>query len=147
MIWKSSSSNLLILQLFKRSGIRGLYTGFQLHALRDTLGTGLYFSFYDTSRHFLRTTAQPIPDWFAPFVCGSTAGIASWAIICERRILKCGITAHSPLRTDPIDLVKAKVQRNALALLPAESSWSIFRRLSAGGVTKLYRGLGISATR
>lgn len=51
------------------------------------------------------------------------------------------------LPTDPVDLVKAKVQRNALASAPYESPWSIYRRLSRGGFTKLYRGLGVSATR
>lgn len=46
----------------------------------------------------------------------------------------------------PVDLVKAKVQRNALADVAYERPWHIFQRLSAGGVPKLYRGLGVSAT-
>lgn len=57
-----------------------------------------------------------------------TAGVSSWAAIY------------------PVDLVKAKVQRNALADVAYERPWSIFQRLSAGGVPKLYRGLGVSAT-
>lgn len=57
------------------------------------------------------------------------AGVSSWALIY------------------PIDLVKAKVQRNALADAPYERPLDVFRRLSAGGLPKLYRGLGISAVR
>lgn len=49
--------------------------------------------------------------------------------------------------TDPLDLVKTKVQRNALAGSPYETPLHIFRRLSANGFTRLYRGLGVSATR
>lgn len=95
-----------------------------------TQGTGLYFSFYDSARYFMaRNPDLPIPHFVTTFGCGSFAGICSWACIY------------------PLDLVKAKVQRNALAELPYEKPWQIFRRLSDGGVTKLYRGLGVSATR
>lgn len=70
-----------------------------------------------------------IPRFVSTFICGSGAGILSWVVIY------------------PLDLAKANLQRNALALAPYESPWHIFRRLADGGVTKLYRGLGVSAIR
>ncbi|GAA6008961.1 hypothetical protein JCM10207_004041 [Rhodosporidiobolus poonsookiae] len=120
------------MDLYRQGGFFGLYTGFRLHALRDTLGTGWYFGMYDTAQRLIAQnpdTFSSVPTWLSTFVCGSVAGVSSWAAIY------------------PIDLVKAKVQRNALAEAPYEKPWHIFRRLSAGGITKLYRGLGISAFR
>ncbi|GAA5968284.1 hypothetical protein JCM11641_003797 [Rhodosporidiobolus odoratus] len=120
------------LDLYRQGGFLGLYTGFRLHALRDTLGTGWYFGCYDSAQHYISRnpdTFSGVPGWLSTFVCGSVAGVSSWFAIY------------------PIDLVKAKLQRNALALAPYERPWSIFRRLSAGGYTRLYRGLGISAFR
>ncbi|SCV69090.1 BQ2448_2110 [Microbotryum intermedium] len=118
------------LDLYRTGGLRSLYTGFPLHAARDTIGTGFYFCFYDTARHlFVDNPSTPVPHVISTFACGSTAGILSWAVIY------------------PIDLIKSKTQRNALAGSAYESPMNIFRRLSAGGVTKLYRGLGVSAFR
>ncbi|GAA5862248.1 hypothetical protein JCM3774_004837 [Rhodotorula dairenensis] len=121
------------LDLYRRGGVRGLYTGFRLHALRDTLGTGLYFGMYDSAQHIIHRTRpdlfENVPTAVTTFLSGSVAGVSSWALIY------------------PIDLVKAKVQRNALAETAYERPLDIFKRLSAGGVTKLYRGLGISAVR
>lgn len=110
-----------------------LYTGFRLHAIRDTLGTGLYFCFYDSARYALDPSSNILPftapKYVSTFVCGSGAGMASWLLIY------------------PLDLVKSKVQRNALAESPYERPWSIFKRVSGRGITKLYRGLGVSAVR
>ncbi|GJN88548.1 hypothetical protein Rhopal_001514-T1 [Rhodotorula paludigena] len=120
------------LDLYRQGGFLGLYTGFRLHALRDTLGTGMYFGMYDTAQHIIQSNPdvfQHVPTTLSTFVCGSVAGVTSWAAIY------------------PADLVKAKVQRNALADVAYERPWSIFRRLSAGGIARLYRGLGVSATR
>ncbi|BGP30095.1 hypothetical protein JCM10296v2_001847 [Rhodotorula toruloides] len=120
------------LDLYRADGILGLYTGFRLHALRDTLGTGLYFGMYDSAQHVIRNNPdvfENVPTTLSTFICGSVAGVSSWAAIY------------------PVDLVKAHTQRNALADLAYESPVSIFKRLSAGGVTKLYRGLGVSAGR
>ncbi|KAJ3922351.1 hypothetical protein F5877DRAFT_64186 [Lentinula edodes] len=77
--------------IFRTSGIAGLYTGFRLHFTRDTTGTMLYFLEYDGMRYLLgrqRSGEQgpipaglPIPVSLAPFVCGSFAGVTSWALI------------------------------------------------------------------
>lgn len=59
--------------------------------VRDTAGTALYFFEYDALRHLLgrqRSGEQgPTPPWLPipvsliPFVCGSFAGVTSWALI------------------------------------------------------------------
>ncbi|KAJ6012853.1 hypothetical protein N7522_003208 [Penicillium canescens] len=48
-----------IQQIVKRHGVRGLYTGFRLHAMRDTIGTGMYFAIYDT----VKQTAERQLGW------------------------------------------------------------------------------------
>lgn len=58
--------------------------------LRDTLGTGLYFGFYDTIRSLVGRYSKKdskggpslfgIPSPIVSFLSGSTAGIASWLI-------------------------------------------------------------------
>lgn len=84
------------------AGYRGLYTGWRLHFVRDTLGTALYFAEYDVMRHLLGrkrdgTSSREgdglvqgdVPDWargwlpkgMIPFLCGSLAGVTSWALI------------------------------------------------------------------
>lgn len=91
-------------EIVRNNGVKGLYTGFHLHfrtkflpdfsgtetnihLVRDTLGTSLYFLEYDGMRHLLgRTRAGeqgPTPSWLpihtslVPFVCGSFAGVYS----------------------------------------------------------------------
>lgn len=83
-----------------KSGPLGLWTGFRLHFVRDTMGTALYFAEYDVMRHWLGRKGGggmsgvsgeqgELPDWargwlpvqLVPFLCGSLAGVTSWALI------------------------------------------------------------------
>jgi len=136
--------------IFRTSGIGGLYTGFRLHLTRDTTGTMLYFLEYDGMRYLLgreRSGEQgTIPSWLpihislVPFVCGSFAGVTSWALIY------------------PLDVVKTKVQQRALAGEKYRGPLETFHRLIRGpdpnhpkpflaGVARIYQGLGVSAVR
>ncbi|KAJ7632728.1 mitochondrial carrier domain-containing protein [Roridomyces roridus] len=139
--------------IFKTNGIRGLYTGFRLHFMRDTLGTALYFFEYDGMRHLLgrqRNGEQgPTPAWLwwlpihpslVPFVCGSFSGVTSWALIY------------------PLDVVKTKIQQRALAGERYRGMMETLHRLIRGpdpaapkpilaGIARIYRGLGVSALR
>lgn len=103
-----------------------------LAAIPQQLGTSLYFTSYDTLRFLLdeKRSNIGIPPTLIPFFCGSTCGIASWFLVY------------------PIDLVKTRVQRDALSgVQDRESAISIFRRLKSKGIARLYKGLGISAGR
>ncbi|KAF8557295.1 hypothetical protein OG21DRAFT_1601750 [Imleria badia] len=136
--------------IFRTNGLSGLYIGFRLHFVRDTAGTALYFFEYDALRHLLgrqRSGEQgPTPPWLPipvsliPFVCGSFAGVTSWALIY------------------PLDVVKTKIQQRALSGLPSRGVWVTLRRLVRGpdskdpkpvlaGIARIYQGLGVSAVR
>jgi len=117
--------------IYKENGLRGLYFGFWLHTLRDTLGTSLYFTSYDSFRYLLDTPRfAGVQSGLAPFLCGSTCGILSWFLVY------------------PIDLVKTRIQRDALSgVKDREGAMVVFNRLRAKGLARLYRGLGVSAGR
>ncbi|KAI0780691.1 mitochondrial carrier [Trametes elegans] len=139
-----------IRDIFRTNGALGLYTGFRLHFVRDTTGTALYFFEYDGFRYLMGRDASgeqgdtppwlPIPVSLVPFVCGSLAGVTSWALIY------------------PLDVVKTKVQQRALAGEKRRGVLETFHRLIRGpdpnapkpifvGLARLYRGLGVSALR
>lgn len=67
----------------------------------------------------------PTPPWLPihasliPFVCGSLAGVSSWALIY------------------PLDVVKTKIQQRALAGAPSRTVRETFHRLIRGKMTTL----------
>jgi solute carrier family 25 carnitine/acylcarnitine transporter 20/29 len=78
--------------IHSRYGPKGLWSGFKLHMLRDTLGTTLYFAEYDALRFVLgrdpKTGLQgKVPEWArhlgiregtVAFAAGAFAGVTSW---------------------------------------------------------------------
>ncbi|CDO72935.1 hypothetical protein BN946_scf185002.g120 [Trametes cinnabarina] len=147
---KAPSTMEAVRDIFRTNGILGLYTGFRLHFVRDTMGTALYFFEYDGFRYIMGRNASgaqgdtppwlPIPVSLVPFMCGSLAGVSSWALIY------------------PLDVVKTKVQQRALAGEKRRGVMETFHRLIRGpdpnapkpillGLARLYRGLGVSALR
>ncbi|PWN52108.1 mitochondrial carrier [Violaceomyces palustris] len=152
--------------LKNHGGPKGFYMGFPLHMMRDTMGTALYFGFYDSIRSIVskystgdRKTGPQLfglPGPVVSFLSGSSAGIASWLIVY------------------PVDLIKTKVQRDALAGNPRLfTGWQVFLHMIKERPTesaadrgdgqevgirrgkdtvlrrflRLYRGLGVSALR
>lgn len=97
--------------IVSKMGILGLWTGFRLHFVRDSLGTALYFAEYDVMRFWLgrrndasgkdnfgtAATSTELPDWakgrlspkMVPFLCGSLAGVTSWALIYPVDVSSC----------------------------------------------------------
>ncbi|KAL9070325.1 MAG: hypothetical protein Q9157_005854 [Trypethelium eluteriae] len=85
------------MNLVKQRGPKGLYHGFQLHLLRDTTGTAIYFMSYESCKQLLanaRGNSPTAPGAVA--LAGGFCGIASWACIY------------------PLDVAKTKYQRNCL---------------------------------
>ncbi|KAH8907321.1 integral membrane ornithine transporter of mitochondria [Coniochaeta sp. PMI_546] len=114
--------------IVKHRGLTGLYTGFKLHLMRDTLGTGIYFMTYESGKQLLTTFggdgAHSNP--LAVLVAGGLCGIVSWALIY------------------PIDSAKSIYQRNSLMHSKGQKvppvKIQFFRR-------QMYRGLGVSMGR
>ncbi|PYH97592.1 mitochondrial carrier [Aspergillus ellipticus CBS 707.79] len=68
-----------IRQIIQRYGFRGLYTGFHLHAMRDTLGSGLYFTVYETVKQVAAKELGPDKSPFgAPMIAGAICSTVPW---------------------------------------------------------------------
>lgn len=147
---KPPSNFQAVADIVRVAGVRGLYSGFPLHFLRDSAGTALYFWEYDTLRFLLGRSPSgeqgptpawlPIPASLVPFACGSFSGVTSWALIY------------------PVDVVKTKVQQRALSGQRRRSLTETCMRMIRGpdpsnprsvlhGLGRLYRGLSVSALR
>lgn len=115
--------------IVKHRGIGGLYSGFNLHLLRDTLGTAIYFMTYESSKQLLTTyqgNASPTNP-LSVVLAGGICGVASWALIY------------------PIDSAKSIYQRNCLTHVKGENARpppkiQFFNK-------RMYRGLGVSMGR
>ncbi|KAH3685732.1 hypothetical protein WICPIJ_003281 [Wickerhamomyces pijperi] len=87
-------------------GIRGLYSGFRYHFIRDSVGFGLYFSIYETCKilingfstkdGMLYGTNIPINGISIP-IAGGISAVASWVLVF------------------PIDTVKSLYQRDVVS--------------------------------
>ncbi|KAF4435973.1 hypothetical protein F53441_13359 [Fusarium austroafricanum] len=115
--------------IIKHRGIFGLYTGLNLHLLRDTLGTAIYFMVYESGKQIGNTLAgdHPNSNKVAVVAAGGMCGLVSWAMIY------------------PIDSAKSIYQRNSLLYSKGEKvepapKIEFFKR-------HMYRGLGVSMSR
>ncbi|KAI9785768.1 MAG: hypothetical protein M1839_008785 [Geoglossum umbratile] len=113
--------------IVKHRGVMGLYSGFHLHLLRDTIGTAVYFMTYESGKQMLATYGGSSPTSpLAVVTAGGLCGIVSWACIY------------------PIDSAKSIYQRNCLTHsksrpIPTPKIQFFSRRM--------YRGLGVSMGR
>jgi Mitochondrial carrier protein len=70
-------------QIVQRRGILGLYTGFQLHLLRDVIGSGIYFGVYESTKQTMTayTGAEKPNTMTAIAISGWICGIFSWVVV------------------------------------------------------------------
>ncbi|KAI9753314.1 MAG: hypothetical protein M1815_006251 [Lichina confinis] len=112
--------------IVRHKGVVGLYAGFHLHLLRDTLGTALYFMTYESCKQVTASTIKSQSSPVAPVVAGALCGLVSWACIY------------------PIDSAKSIYQRNCLTHRRSTNvktpKIQFFNRA-------MYRGLGVSMGR
>ncbi|SMY29325.1 unnamed protein product [Zymoseptoria tritici ST99CH_1A5] len=124
---KTPGSLVLFSQQLKTGGYGRAYAGFQLHLARDILGTGVYFSTYETVKQTLNNfPGAGLNGGFAVPIAGGLCGMTSWAVII------------------PIDTAKTTYQKARLAVAKGVHvpmpHLHYFKRAS-------YRGLGVSCMR
>ncbi|KAI8060348.1 mitochondrial carrier domain-containing protein [Gongronella butleri] len=126
----STSSWASAKDIVKKKGILALYNGFGLHFLRDSLGTGMYFGGYETTKYLLTKkgqTAGPLTQ----FIAGGVCGILCWLIVF------------------PIDLVKTLKQKEVLATQNQYNSayQCVQEIVRHRGVRGLYSGISVTLIR
>ncbi|KAG0055199.1 hypothetical protein BGZ83_009376 [Gryganskiella cystojenkinii] len=144
--WKTAKA------IVQKKGWTGLYSGVNLHVARDMLGTGIYFSSYETIKRLMSETIEHIHDHRNPvsvpssvsqppqlkgpgpmvhFFAGGLCGVFSWLVVF------------------PIDLVKSVIQKEVLSSSPRYASALDCARDIVGreGVRGLYRGLSVTCYR
>ncbi|KAK4549633.1 hypothetical protein LTR36_004934 [Oleoguttula mirabilis] len=113
-------------RLVRDRGFQGLYSGYRLHLLRDTIGTAIYFTTYESAKQLMANARGRSPTSpYAVVVAGGLCGILTSALIY------------------PIDVAKTLYQK---ALLSAGSGYAARPRISFTAAGS-YRGLGVSVLR
>ena len=69
-------------RLVRDRGLMGLYAGYRLHLLRDTIGTAIYFTTYESAKQLLANARGKSPTSpYAVMFAGGLCGIVSWACV------------------------------------------------------------------
>lgn len=70
-------------QITAERGLLGLYTGFRLHFLRDTLGSGIYFGVYEAVKQSLNSAygASQVNAPGSVAFAGGVCGIVAWGVV------------------------------------------------------------------
>ena len=69
-------------RLVRDRGFFGLYSGYRLHLLRDTIGTAIYFVTYESAKQLMANARGKSPTSpYAVVVAGGLCGIVSWACV------------------------------------------------------------------
>ncbi|KKA29821.1 hypothetical protein TD95_000456 [Thielaviopsis punctulata] len=127
--YKNKGTLKTMAHIVRNRGPLGLYTGFNLHLVRDTIGTAVYFMVYESGKQITSSIFRSNPDnnKLAVATAGGLCGVISWAVIY------------------PVDSVKSIYQRNSLTsprgeMIPPAPKVEFFKR-------NMYRGLGVSMSR
>lgn len=127
------------LALVRNRGLSGIYSGFHLHLLRDSLGTCTYFITYESCKQFFANARGNSPTTpTAVVLAGGICGLVSWAAVSplytQAPIDK--ENAHCDCQTYPIDIAKTQYQRNCVMQAVGETEVvriNYFNRLNYKG--------------
>ena len=74
--------------IVRRHGVLGLYTGFHLHLLRETIGSGLYFGVYESTKQIMTTYsgADKANSRGAVLVAGGLCGVGAWLFVSAAHV-------------------------------------------------------------
>ncbi|KAI8928385.1 mitochondrial carrier domain-containing protein [Entophlyctis helioformis] len=120
------SSTEWFVHIVRTRGVLGLWTGFTTHVIRDSIGTGIYFSLYE----MFKLVATPEGQTAGPLIHmlgGGIAGTLAWTFLF------------------PIDVVKSVIQQDAFSAkrqFPGGAWEFIRRRYARHGVAGFFRGIG-----
>ncbi|KAM0249356.1 hypothetical protein ACHAQJ_009072 [Trichoderma viride] len=149
-----TSSWTLLKQILRQGGIKGLYHGGVVTALRDSIGYGFYFWTYELAHRYWPTARQHGDDAASGrrdtskvLLCGGIAGIATWASVFPLDVIKSRLQtqqhSYQPTTSPTPDLV-----HRSIASKKRYGAWQITKdTYREGGIRPFFRGLSICSVR
>lgn len=119
----------------KNLGLRGLYSGYKYHALRDAVGSGVYYAVYESFKWASNFVINGNPTELSPIsilAAGGISGATCWALIF------------------PLDTTKALIQRDIVANIIRKDHGQEplpVKKRKIEISRRMYRGLSISMYR
>ncbi|KAI9481156.1 MAG: ribonuclease H-like domain-containing protein [Benjaminiella poitrasii] len=116
-------------EILKKKGLFGLYRGFTLHLTRDTIGTGVYFGGYETTKYILNRHTSAIGP-LSQFLAGGLCGLMCWIVVF------------------PLDLIKTVIQKEVLSPKKRPSTLKCIQDIyRKSGLIGFYRGITVTLIR
>jgi len=147
----AASSWSITKEILRTEGIRGLFSGGVVTALRDSIGYGFYFWSYELSTRLMmskmRERGSDAQEAAKVLLCGGLAGVVTWASIFPLDVIKTRVQTQilADSTTTPLlgtDGVTERTQRRRLgAIVVARNAY----RTEGSGV--FFRGLGVCSIR
>lgn len=114
-------------KIIKHEGLRGLFVGFQLSVIKESLATGIYFSHFEYTSNLLnRYQKKNNFKLFKTFISGAAAGIMNWIITLPFDVLRTRLISK---------IMNSKHQISAVVLGK--------KILKDEGVSGLYKGFNV----
>ncbi|KAL9104677.1 MAG: hypothetical protein Q9163_000420 [Psora crenata] len=88
-------------KIITNRGFTGMYSGFRLHLLRDTIGTTIYFTTYESTKQMLvKIQKSDSPNTpLSVALAGGFCGLVSWACVRHAFVLQKYIQSTQPRLT------------------------------------------------
>ncbi|KAH9215060.1 mitochondrial carrier domain-containing protein [Leptodontidium sp. 2 PMI_412] len=146
-------------EILRREGVRGLYFGGVVTALRDSVGYGFYFWSYEiTTRLMEKKMRERVSDGRSDGVgeavkvllCGGVAGVATWVSIFPLDVVKTRVQTQQyqqvplPTAAEGAALLATQEQPAARKLGAIDIARNAYRTEGAG---VFFRGLGVCSLR
>ncbi|KAI8953291.1 mitochondrial carrier [Xylaria longipes] len=139
--------------ILRREGIRGLYCGGVVTALRDSIGYGFYFLAYEfcgrimTSPSFPNTndgnsnsnSAEFMREAAKVLLCGGIAGVVTWASVYPLDVIKTRVQGQVSLDTAATPLLGTAKRKGAIQIFK-----EVYRE---EGMRAFFRGFGSCSLR
>lgn len=132
-------------------GVRGLYFGGVVTAIRDSVGYGFYFWSYELSSRFLeermrnREMGSSGQEAAKVLLCGGLAGVVTWASVFPLDVVKTRVqTQILGARGENATLLGAEGAANQRRLGAVEIARNAYRN---EGIGVFFRGLGVCSVR
>jgi len=145
-----TSSWMVAKEIVRREGLRGLYFGGVVTALRDSIGYGFYFWSYELTSRFLvaemkdRGFDSAGQETAKVLVSGGIAGVVTWASVFPLDVVKTRVQAQVLSESTPLLATGTVVRLEQRKLGAVEIARNAYRNEGAG---VFFRGLGVCSLR